>query len=143
MDTAMECSVSNTIDQTLDSSRQSSTIQTPRNISMSCTASAPMQIFVKTLTGKTITINVEPREGVPRLKKKIEAKEGIPPDEQRLQFGGASLFASFTALIGQIVVIIGKQLEDHGTLDLYGIGKSSTLHLVVRLHGGVRCKLAL
>lgn len=78
-----------------------------------------MQIFVRTLTGKTITVDVEHTENLRTLKERILAKEGIPIDQQRLIFAG-------------------KSLEDEKTIADYNIRKESTVHLVLRLRGGMQ-----
>lgn len=76
-----------------------------------------MQLNVKTLTGKTITVEVEPDESIESLKNKIMEKEGIPPDQQRIIFGG-------------------KQLDALKSVSDYDLDDDSTLHLVLRLRGG-------
>uniref|UniRef100_A0A2M4AZT8 Putative ubiquitin n=1 Tax=Anopheles triannulatus TaxID=58253 RepID=A0A2M4AZT8_9DIPT len=78
-----------------------------------------MQIFVKTLTGKTITLDVVPTETVLDIKSKIEEREGIDPDQQRIIFAG-------------------KQLENGRIISDYNIQHGSTMHLVLRLKGGMQ-----
>jgi ubiquitin len=72
------------------------------------------QIFVKTLTGQTITLDVSDTDKIGDIKKKIQAKQQIPWDQQRLIFSG-------------------KELEDNKQVQDYDIDKASTLHLVIRL----------
>ena len=77
-----------------------------------------MQIFVKTLTGKTLTIDVEPSDTIYDVQLKIYDKEGVPPEAEEIIFAG-------------------KQLEHNRTLAEYGIPKEATFHLVLKLRGGI------
>lgn len=104
------------------SSDTTATTGTQRSSTMRKLASAVaseiaiMKLFVKTLTGKTITIQAKPSDKIIEIKKLIQEKEGIPPDQQKL-------------------IYMGRQLEDCCCLGDYRIYESSTLHLVIRLRG--------
>ena len=76
-----------------------------------------LQVFVKTFAGKTLTVEVEPDESVESLKNKLQSKEGIPPNQQRILFGG-------------------KQLDSKKSISDYGIEDESTMNMVLRLRGG-------
>ncbi len=77
-----------------------------------------MQLLIKTLTGKTITVDVNEDDTVETLKQRINEKEGIPVDQQRLIFGG-------------------KQISEERTMSDYGVTNGATMHLVLRLRGGL------
>ena len=83
-----------------------------------------MQIFVKTLTGRTVTLIVAEDDTILNVKVKLKEKDGVPVDEQRLLFGG-------------------HQLEDEYTLQHYNVQKESTIHLVLRLPGGAGSSVEL
>ncbi|KAL1991048.1 hypothetical protein VTN49DRAFT_5552 [Thermomyces lanuginosus] len=76
-----------------------------------------MLIKVRTLTGKEIELDIEPDYKVSRIKERVEEKEGIPPVQQRLIFGG-------------------KQMADDKTAADYNLEGGATLHLVLALRGG-------
>ncbi len=78
-----------------------------------------MQIFVKTMNGKSNAIDIEATDTVATLKSKVADKEGVPAEQQRLVYNG-------------------KQLEDEATLESYEIKEQTTVHLVMRLKGGVK-----
>jgi ubiquitin len=77
------------------------------------------QIFVKSITGQTRTIEVQNTDSIRSIKEKISEKEGVSADQQRLIFAG-------------------KNLEDDKQVQDYNIGKDSTVHLVLRVQGGKR-----
>lgn len=93
-------------------------------VSLSYENSKQFKVFVKTLTGKTITILCSSTEKIEDFKCLIQDAEGIPPDQQRIVFGG-------------------RQLEDNEQLDNYKIGDEDVVHLVLRLRGGAECVVYL
>jgi ubiquitin len=76
-----------------------------------------MQIFVRTITGKNLTLEVDPTDSVKALKEKIQEKEAIPESQQRLIFAG-------------------KQLADERTMADYNVQNSAQISLMLRLVGG-------
>ena len=78
----------------------------------------PGQIFIKTINGKTITLNIHENVLIAEIKNKIQEKEHIPADQQILTFKG-------------------KNMDDDKTPNDYNIQKGDTIHLSTRLRGGV------
>ena len=87
-----------------------------QNDSQELEAGTAFQIFIKTLTGKSLTLVVRKEDSIKELKEKIQVKQGIPANQQR-------------------IVYAEKQLQDDKTLSDYDISKDATLHLVLRLRG--------
>lgn len=102
-----------------------------------------MQIFVRTLHGKTIAVKLDALATTESAKTQIQYKENIPPDQQRLTFAGKQVQLRHYDNYIRILICIktrlsGKPLEDNRLLTDYGVQKDSTLHLALRLRGGIK-----
>lgn len=117
----MATSAQNSVNYNLKLDKTSSfqaPIATSKLVQEICSYEDCIQVFVKTLTGKTITLEIEPSNSVEEVKSKIELKEGVPASAQRL-------------------IVAEKQLEDGHLVSEYEIKNDSTIHLVLSLKGGV------
>ncbi|ORY75813.1 ubiquitin-related domain-containing protein [Protomyces lactucae-debilis] len=86
--------------------------------------------YVQTLTGKEIELDIEPSDKISRIKERVEEKEGIPPPQQRLIFGGKQMYA--------VPMSLNRSdcRNDEKTATEYGVEGGSILHLVLALRGG-------
>jgi hypothetical protein len=90
----------------------------PSTSAMTHSLSSPLQLFVKTISGKTVTLNLRGDENVVEVKGEVEEKEGIPPHLQHLVWGG-------------------RHLQGNHTISDYGVTSGATLHLTLSLAGGM------
>ncbi|KAI5248906.1 hypothetical protein E4T43_01166 [Aureobasidium subglaciale] len=100
-----------------------------------------MQIKVRTLTGKEIELDIEPDYKVSRIKERVEEKEGIPPAQQRLIFGGKQMYVQTWSRMGNQEkgdrrLTRRPQRNDDKTANEYQLEGGATLHLVLALRGG-------
>ncbi|KAI5211413.1 hypothetical protein E4T42_00882 [Aureobasidium subglaciale] len=100
-----------------------------------------MQIKVRTLTGKEIELDIEPDYKVSRIKERVEEKEGIPPAQQRLIFGGKQMYVQTRSRTGKQEkgdrrLTTRAHRNDDKTANEYQLEGGATLHLVLALRGG-------